>query len=157
MSKLNSGGHSFVYCLQKSTAPVAIKRKLSSIRRPKPSLEAVKVVGVYTHVIPLSCGVCNNTYCFIEPKMSRADTAPDFIEDANVDSNVRRRMDLSNDSMIKIKKKLEVEERIVEAARRIAEIPTGNRKERQKRKQSLQESVRAKCMYVLCINQYFFF
>lgn len=36
-----------------------------------------------------------------------------------------------------------MEERIVEAARRMAELPTGNRRERQKRKQSLQQSVTA--------------
>jgi hypothetical protein len=40
-----------------------------------------------------------------------------------------------------LQKELEVEERIVEAARRMAELSTGNRRERQKRKQSLQELV----------------
>ena len=37
-----------------------------------------------------------------------------------------------------LQKELEVEERIVEAARRMAELPASNRRERQKRKQSLQ-------------------
>lgn len=42
-----------------------------------------------------------------------------------------------------LQRELEVEERIVEAARRMAELPTSNRRERQKRKQSLQMSVKA--------------
>lgn len=48
-------------------------------------------------------------------------------------------LDISEDSLSMLQRELEVEERIVEAARRMAELPTSNRKERQKRKQSLQQ------------------
>lgn len=46
---------------------------------------------------------------------------------------------LSEDTLSTLQRELEVEERIVEAARRMAELPTSSRKERQKRKQSLQQ------------------
>lgn len=50
-------------------------------------------------------------------------------------------MDLSDDSIARLRRELEVEEKIVAAARRMAELPSGNRRERQKRKQSLQQLV----------------
>ncbi len=43
--------------------------------------------------------------------------------------------------MAQIRKEVEVEEKIIAAARRMAELPSGNRRERHKRKQSLQQSV----------------
>ena len=45
----------------------------------------------------------------------------------------------TDDSIAVLQGKLEVEERIVEAARRMTEIPARNKKERQRRKITLQE------------------
>jgi len=47
-------------------------------------------------------------------------------------------LSLNMDILVSLQKQLEVEERIVDAARRMAELPNGTRKERQKRKQYLQ-------------------
>lgn len=47
--------------------------------------------------------------------------------------------DLSDDSIALLKKELEIEERIVEAARRMFEMPSANRRDKQRRKQSLQQ------------------
>ena len=55
-------------------------------------------------------------------------------------------LDISDDSLAIIQRELEVEERIMQAARRMAELPTSNRRERQKRKQSLQQLV----MFIMC-------
>ncbi len=46
--------------------------------------------------------------------------------------------DISDESITLLQKELDIEERIMEAARRLADMPC-NKKERQKRKQSLQE------------------
>lgn len=47
----------------------------------------------------------------------------------------------TDEAIAALQRQLEVEQRIVEAARRMAEIPSGNRRERQRRKQSLQQYV----------------
>ncbi len=83
----------------------------------------------------------------VESKLPRTQTTP------TLDSNSRSHSlpfrafsldiaeDSTEDSTAALQRELEVEERIVEAARRMAELPTSNRRERQKRKQSLQLSV----------------
>ena len=50
-----------------------------------------------------------------------------------------RAFDLSDESVDTLLKELEIEERIVEAARRMADMPAGNRKEKQQRRRSLQQ------------------
>jgi len=47
--------------------------------------------------------------------------------------------DLSDEAVSALLKELEIEQRIVEAARRMAELPSGSKRERVKRKQSLQK------------------
>ena len=47
--------------------------------------------------------------------------------------------DLSDESVETLLKELQIEERIVDAARRMADMPAGNRKERQQRRRSLQQ------------------
>ena len=55
--------------------------------------------------------------------------------------SVVRTFDLSDESVQTLLKELEIEERIVDAARRMADMPAGNRKERQQRRRSLQQWV----------------
>ena len=47
--------------------------------------------------------------------------------------------DLSDESVATLLRELEIEERIVDAARRMADMPARNRKEKQQRRQSLQQ------------------
>ena len=47
--------------------------------------------------------------------------------------------DISDESVSLLQKELDIEERIVEAARRLSDMPSGNKKERQRRRQSLAE------------------
>ena len=46
---------------------------------------------------------------------------------------------ISDEAVSNLQKELEVEERIVEAARRMCELPSASKKEKQIRKKSLQE------------------
>ena len=76
-----------------------------------------------------------------ESRFPRTQTTP-TLNNSNHHSPFREQsLDLSSDSMAKLRKELEVEEKIVAAARRMFELPSGNRRERQKRKQSLQQLV----------------
>ena len=47
--------------------------------------------------------------------------------------------DLSDESIALLRKELDIEERIVEAARRMFEMPSASRKNKQRRKHSLQQ------------------
>ena len=53
--------------------------------------------------------------------------------------SVVQSFDLSDESVATLLRELEIEERIVDAARRMADMPTRNRKEKQQRRQSLQQ------------------
>lgn len=79
---------------------------------------------------------------FTERRLPRTKTTPSLDSPGIRPAPVKGfSLDISDDSISMLQRELEVEERIVEAARRMAELPTSNRKERQKRKQSLQQSV----------------
>lgn len=85
--------------------------------------------------------VFTSTYA-IEPKLPRTNTTPVLNDSGRHPVPFKGlSLDLSDDSLSMLRRELEVEERIMEAARRMAELPTSNRRERQKRKQSLQQSV----------------
>lgn len=47
---------------------------------------------------------------------------------------------LSAEALAQLQRELDIEQRIVDAARRLAEIPSGSRRERQRRRESLQQS-----------------
>lgn len=47
--------------------------------------------------------------------------------------------EMSDEAISNLEKELEVEERIVEAARRLYELPSNSKKEKQIRKKSLQQ------------------
>ncbi len=53
--------------------------------------------------------------------------------------SVVKSFDLSDESVATLVRELEIEERIVDAARRMADMPARNRKEKQQRRQSLQQ------------------
>lgn len=53
--------------------------------------------------------------------------------------SVVQSFDLSDESVATLLKELKIEERIVDAARRMADMPSRNRKEKQQRRQSLQQ------------------
>ena len=57
----------------------------------------------------------------------------------NRPSSVVQSFDLSDESVATLTRELEIEERIVDAARRMADMPARNRKEKQQRRQSLQQ------------------
>ena len=64
----------------------------------------------------------------------RARTGPETRSASVVSS-----FDLSDESVEMLLKELQIEERIVDAARRMADMPGGNRKEKQQRRRSLQQ------------------
>ena len=76
---------------------------------------------------------------FLESRFPRTKTTPALGNSNHRSPYKGPSLDLSEDSMAQIQRELEVEEKIVAAARRMAELPSGNRRERQKRKQSLQQ------------------
>lgn len=47
--------------------------------------------------------------------------------------------DLSDTAMAMLQREMEVEERILEAARRLAELPSNSKKEKQRRRESLKQ------------------
>lgn len=53
--------------------------------------------------------------------------------------SVVQSFDLSDESVATLLRELKIEERIVDAARRMADMPARNRKEKQQRRQSLQQ------------------
>lgn len=121
---ISSGGELLAvpYSTEKPKGTVGLKRKLSSIRRPKPSLVAMPVTA---------------------SRLPRVETTPALVGSNDTHKSSPRKgvsLDISDDSIAIIQRELEVEERIVQAARRMAELPTSNRRERQKRKQSLQQA-----------------
>lgn len=123
---------------QKQTNPVPLKRKLSSIRRPKPALATVPVNGILWCVMIFMLVTCS-LLVHAETRLPRTQTTPTLTNTNHRNPFRGQSMDLSGDSMAKLRKELEVEEKIVAAARRMAELPSGNRRERHKRKQSLQQ------------------
>lgn len=48
-------------------------------------------------------------------------------------------MESSESSLRDLERELEIEQRILEAARRMADLPTGSKKDRHRRRQSLQQ------------------
>lgn len=68
--------------------------------------------------------------------LMRARTGPETRSASVVSS-----FDLSDESVETLLKELQIEERIVDAARRMADMPAGNRKEKQQRRRSLQQWV----------------
>lgn len=75
---------------------------------------------------------------YIGPPMTRAHTTEvESIRPHHTSADFF--FDLSDDSIALLRKELDIEERIVEAARRMFEMPSGSRKAKQRRKQSLQQ------------------
>lgn len=92
-----------------------------------------------------------NNYSVTEGRLSRTKTTPTLNSSTLTAASKGLSFDLTDDSMALVRRELEVEERIVVAARRMAELHTSNRRERQKRKQSLQQLVLL-CMCMLALS-----
>ena len=109
------------------------------MRRPKPSLMDAPADGMCIKVLLYVHFILSVTVL-----VTRNKSVPSLYEPRGVQENssYQTSQELSaDDSITSLRRRLEVEERIVEGARRMAELPSSNRRERQKRKQSLQESV----------------
>lgn len=122
--------------------PPPRKKNLSTIRRKEPPATArtSQARRTKSRMITNKILQCYVVQCHVimhmvaGAPMLRANTGP-----MTRPQSVVRSFDLSDESVDTLLKEMEIEERIVEAARRMADMPAGNRKERQQRQRSLQQ------------------